>query len=146
MSKVISFLREVKAELEKGGINTEGVKFVDLVTRTSDSAHALIEEGKVTYVDSATDLTEIIIAIDKQMDSIKENKKFFILDSLSTLLVYNSPTSVEKFTHSLISKIGQHTSRGALIFVYSRDHEGVIQTISQFCDKVIRVAHEQQNW
>lgn len=128
---------KMKEELEKRDIRWEGIDFIDVVTRMSEGV--MLREKNVTYINSAAELTDLMIAIEKKMGAIQANKKFLILDSISTLLVYNSAEGVKKFTHSLIGKISRSRVKGVLIFVRSEEYSGVIQTLSQFCDKVVKI-------
>ncbi|MFH1225149.1 MAG: hypothetical protein V1676_05085 [Candidatus Diapherotrites archaeon] len=128
---------KTKEELEKRGIKWEGIDFIDVVTRMSEGV--MLRERNVTYINSAAELTDLMLAIEKKMGAIQQNKKFLILDSVSTLLVYNSAEGVKKFTHSLIGKANQNRVKGVLIFVRSDEYSGILQTISQFCDKVVKI-------
>lgn len=95
------------------------------------------EEKNVQYLESATDLTELMMFIDKRLTP--SGSPIIVFDSLSTLLVYNEPRSVEKLVHMLVGKADSFSSRLVLLMVKSREHEGTIETIGQFCSKVAQI-------
>lgn len=92
----------------------------------------------VDYLDSLGDLTELIIAVEKKLRAHKKNV-FLILDSITTLLVYNEANAVERFVHSLMGKIEEVDGKGVLIMLESDKFKEIIQTLSQFCDRVIEL-------
>ncbi len=115
----------------------ENVKYVDVITaltgrETEDTQH-------VTYLDSPLALVELNLAIADQLKALVSNKKFLILDSVSTLLVYNSPQAVEKFCHTVIAKNRNESVLGLFIMIESEEHHSVVETLAQFVDKVISI-------
>jgi KaiC/GvpD/RAD55 family RecA-like ATPase len=124
-------------ELKLCKINVENVRIIDMITKMTGLT--LLGAQNVDYLESATDLMELILLLDKRVGKIKERQKFIILDSVSTLLVYNKVPEVEKLIHALIEKVNKFKAEGILVMVKSKEHMGVIQTISQFCDRVAEI-------
>ncbi len=118
-------------------INFENVRIIDMTTKMTGSR--MIRDRNVDYLESATDLMELALLLEKRLGKIKERQKFIILDSVSTLLVYNETPQVEKLIHTLIEKVNKFKAKGILVMVKSKEHTGVIQTISQFCDRVAEI-------
>jgi len=121
----------------KRKIPFENIQIIDSSSRMTGVSSDPITN--VDYLDSPADLTELILAADKKLRLIKNNP-FIILDSVTTLLVYNEANAVEKFTHSLMGKIEETESKGVLIMLESEQFREIIQTLSQFCDRVIDMA------
>jgi KaiC/GvpD/RAD55 family RecA-like ATPase len=116
--------------LKKNSINPEKFRFIDVLTNT-------VKEEKstdaCTYVSSPSALTEISVAFSK----VSEGAKFAIVDSITTLLIYEDENSVIRFTHSLMTKtriLGQKT-----IFIALREDKdnNLIKDLHMFVDKVI---------
>lgn len=128
---------KLSSELNFHNIDINNVKFIDMTTMMVGSTP--IRAKNVSYLESATDLTELMLLLDKKLGSLRKDNCFLILDSVSTLLVYNEPAAIEKLIHALIGKINKFRARGVIIMVQSKEHEGAIQTISQFCDKVAMI-------
>lgn len=119
--------------LEREGIPRENLTYIDAVTQMIDSVK--LKGKQSVYLESPGDLVELSMAIEKAIKKLGHDKKFIIVDSLTTLLVYNTEVSVEKFTHSLSQKIGEWEIQGIFLATDSTSKQ-FIDTLSQFCDKV----------
>jgi len=119
--------------LDREGIERENLVYVDAVTEMIDSVK--LKGKQAVYLESPSDLVDLSIAIEKAVKKLGIGKKFVIVDSLTTLLVYNNEESVEKFTHALSQKIGDWEIQGIFLATDSTSKE-FIDTLSQFCDKV----------
>jgi len=119
--------------LARESIPRENITYVDAVTEMIDSIK--LKGKQAVYLASPSDLVDLSIAIEKAVKKLGNEKKFVIVDSLTTLLVYNNEVSVEKFTHSLSQKIGEWEIQGVFLATDSTSKE-FIDTLSQFCDKV----------
>lgn len=113
----------------------ENVRYVDSITAltgrgTPDLPH-------VTYLDSPLALVEMNLAITDELKKVASNLKFLVLDSISTLLVYNSPPSVEKFCHTVIAKNRNEGVVGIFLMIESEEHRSVVDTLAQFVDNVV---------
>lgn len=117
--------------------NPVTIHYIDVITFLAGKE--TIEEPNVTYLDSPLALVEIDVFIQEELQKIASSKKFLCMDSLSTLLVYNSPQSVEKFTHSVISKNRQEKTIIVLIMAESEENERVIDTLGQFVDQTTHI-------
>lgn len=113
----------------------ENVRFVDVITALT--GRATTDTASVMYLDSPLALVELNLAIADQLKALVSNQKFLILDSVSTLLVYNSPQSVEKFCHTVIAKNRQENVISFFLMIESEEHRSVVETLAQFVDNVI---------
>jgi len=86
---------------------------------------------------SPSSLTEISIAIPEALKSLQRNKKFLILDSITTLLKYNSREAVLEFVKFLASKIRSWGMVGIFFAVGQSVTDKPISQISHLCDKII---------
>ena len=66
-------------------------------------------------------------------------KKFLFLDSLSTLLIYNAPGSLAKFTHFLMTRVKLLGLNGVFMVVEKEIDEKLLSEIVHFSDRVIRL-------
>jgi len=118
--------------LERKNINISNLFFIDCITKE------LKEKAKAKncyFVGSPSNLTEIGIALDP---IFKEGKhRFVFLDSLDTLMIYNTTESVIRFAHFLTSKVRLHDLSGVLLAVHENSDEKLMVKLAQFCDKVI---------
>ena len=103
--------------------------FIDCTGKSKES------EGQVVFVSSPKALTEMSITIGKVLDLGKIDAVIF--DSLSTLLFYEEPSTVIKFTHSLISLLRYRKAAGMLLCLEGGKNTDLVKDISMFADKVV---------
>ena len=121
------------SSFKKEGISIDKMFVVDAITRT---AMVPPECSSCDYVSSPGALTELSVAISKVMDR-KEGFGYIIFDSLSTLLVYESDTTIAKFVHFLMAKV-RVAGCNAIFTVLKQDADSIlVKDINMFADKVI---------
>ncbi|MCJ7646936.1 hypothetical protein MUO65_08610 [bacterium] len=114
---------------KKSGIDLKKIFFIEC---TGNAGGGKWEQ--VVYVSSPKALTEMSITIGKVIEMGKIEALIF--DSLSTLLVYEDPSTIVKFTHSLISILRSKNVSGFLMCAKSGQSEAIIKDISMFADRV----------
>lgn len=126
----------LKKALEKNSVDTSTLFFIDGVT-VSAMGKAGTEEN-CFYVNKSSDLTGIGIAITKAMALI-ENKEnmVIILDSISTLLIYNDPNLIIRFLHMLVNKVRLNDAIGVLFSAKNAIDPIVTAQITAFSDSVM---------
>ena len=79
-------------------INNNKIKFIDCI---SHAAGIISENSNCKYVESPSELENILLEIMNSFNNIEEKlNKYLIIDSLSSLMIYNdSPIVTEFFTH-----------------------------------------------
>ncbi len=126
---------ELVNALEQEKVNIEGIQFIDTVTKMASDNER--EGPNFYYLDSPKDMLGLSVTVEKAMAAVKSKEKFLILDSLTTLLVYNKEGSVDKFVHSLASKVKAWNANGVFILMDTADKQ-TISTLAQFCDEVVK--------
>jgi hypothetical protein len=115
---------------EKKGIDTKKITFIDSVSGGVQKP----KDYKVYFVSSPKALTELSITINETM---KQNIDIMVLDSLSTLLVYEDPLTVVKFVHSIVSKIRDVNKKCVMTSLSEDAGKSILKDLSMFVDKVI---------
>ena len=133
LNKSLTALNET---LIKEKVDTSKTIFIDAISRLTGAKE--VEGKNFKYVDSPKNLIELNLAIEEAVKGMVGNKNFIIIDSVSTLLVYNKEKSVEKFVHSLTGKMRDWNAQGIFVVVESTNME-IINTLTQFCDKMIAI-------
>jgi len=130
IAKVKDYGYDLKKGLEEGHVCV-----VDLVSSNVDDA----EVDGVVYVSSASELSATQMAIEKAVKKIESNSVpgWILLDSIATLLVFNSPDSLLGFLHFLLNRIRVLEFDGIIFTVREGIDSKVIATIRQFCDEII---------
>ena len=119
---------------EKAGLPVEYLSFIDGITVVSSP----LEEGSNTFLGPAADLSNLCIATSKAVSRLNE-EKFIVLDSLSTLLIYNDGRAVAKFAHLLTEKMRRWGTSGFLLTVELNPKRDLVPQLAPFCDKVVRI-------
>ncbi len=120
--------------LEKNGIGCSGLFVIDAVSKEESRSKA---SKNISYVDSPQDLTEMEAQIIDFAKDMEMGKSFLVLDSLSTLLVYNAEKTVEKFVHGLGEKMKELGFK-TVFTIRSKTRPEIMDVLIQFCDKVVR--------
>ncbi|MBU1120450.1 MAG: hypothetical protein ABIE23_06255 [archaeon] len=135
LNRSFLFLNEL---FQSEGINIDNMKFIDAITKVTGRKEVKAEN--LVYVESPNNLVELSVEIDEAIKSVKEKPAFLIFDSISTLLIYNEIGSCEKFIHLVIGKLQESKLKGIFLMVKSDEMKGIINTLSQFCDKTIEIS------
>lgn len=92
--------KEILKCLEENKINTKKLFFIDGTSEDEPKTNNCI------FLRSKNSLTELSLAITETCKN--DAVKFIFFDSLTTLLLYNSAETVERFIYFLISKRNWH--------------------------------------
>ena len=119
------------------GINTENILFIDCVSALAGE-HA-DRKGNCVFVENPVSLESISTHLENLLSDIGPKKRFIFLDSLSTFLIYNTESSVAKFSHMLINKLRVIDTSGVFMSLEKEAPTETIQRLIQMCDKVIKI-------
>jgi len=122
--------------MERRGIDTDNIFFIDCISTILGDTP--FREDRCLFT-SPGNLTDLAVLIDQWVRDVPTEDKFLFLDSVSTLLIYNSVGTVAKFSHFLTGKMRQWGLSGILISLEKENKPKVLEDISQFCDKIITV-------
>jgi len=128
--------KRMKKILENGMIDTNRVFFIDCITETSGGKAERVKN--CLFVNSPSSLTELGISITQALQAMPGDK-FLFVDALSTLVIYNSPKSLARFSHFLMTRVKLLGLAGIFMVVEKEMGEVLLSQVKQFCDKVIKV-------
>lgn len=117
-------------------IDMEKIFTLDLVSKSQSVG--LEETGNVMYLENASALTNISIAIDECFPRI-QGKKFIFIDSITTMLIHNKPDVFARFIHSILTKMRLNRICSLLISLENETNREVRTEISQLCDKILKI-------
>ncbi|MEM4266835.1 MAG: hypothetical protein QW404_02150, partial [Candidatus Nanoarchaeia archaeon] len=124
----------IKKLMEKENIDPKIVVFIDVVTLMS---RVEAKESNCIYISGPENLTDVCIALSETINSLSGNKPYIIIDSLSTLLVYNKSDSVVKFAHIFTAKTKQYGAKGLVISAKKSSDDQFVSQVFQFFDDSI---------
>jgi len=132
VEKLLNYNIDLREALEANRIFV-----IDLMSRSVGASEV---KGSI-YVSSPSELSATQMAIEKAFERIDSGagKTWLLLDSISTLLVYNSPDAFLQFLHFLIGRLRVLQFNGVIFTVRDSIEEKVLSTIRQFCDMVIKL-------
>ena len=122
----------VKELFRKKGIDTKLMIFIDGVTKTSGGNIEKTDE--CLFIGNPENLSDISLAMDQAVTSLPPKERFVFFDSLSTLLIFNSLSTVAKFVHFIAGKMRMWKVKGIIISLEKESHKDLINELSQFCD------------
>jgi archaellum biogenesis ATPase FlaH len=123
--------------LDAKGVPSENVFFVDCISQMSGKL-AGIKRENVTYVDNPSSLEEISMFLERLLVKIKGDGKFIVLDSLSSLLIYNSDKSVREFAHFIINRARMQNITAVILSIEKKEAEDLVKTLAPMCDSELK--------
>ena len=124
--------------LNKSGIKTDRIFFIDCITSLSTSS-SVMRAGNCVFCQPQA-LTNISIALTNAIESLpKDNDKLLILDTLSTLMLYNEAGTVTRFAHVLTGKLRAWGVKSIILTLEEETDKKIIAQLGQFCDKTITI-------
>jgi archaellum biogenesis ATPase FlaH len=129
VDKLLTWKFDLREALETGKVSV-----IDSLSRSVGAD----EIKGVIYVASALELSATQMAIETSIERIdgESHKRWVVLDSISTLLVYNSAGAVLQF---LIGRLRVLHISGIILTVRNSVDEKVMSTLRQLCDMVIEL-------
>lgn len=122
----------LEKQLVRDKIDVKKIFFVDAVSRGAGSP---VESKNCSFITGAGSLTELSIEIAKKANT--GDYQYVLLDSMTTLLMYNSLENTEKFSHYMASKLRALEINGIIISLDDEKSKTLIPLISQLCDECI---------
>ncbi len=126
----------IKRVFQEHGIKLDKIFFIDCVTIQVSGAPK--REDRCLFI-SPADLTDLAVSADEWVNAIPEKEKFLFMDSLSTLLFYNSAGTLAKFSHFFTARMRLWDLTGIFMSLERESDPYFLDEISQFCDKVITI-------
>jgi len=124
--------------LKDNKLPTDNIFFIDAISKSVSNEIRLTEN--CLYIPSPSHLTDLGMALTQALESMnRRGDKFLILDSISTLLVYNDFETVAKFVHFIISRLRVFGLVGLIISIEKILDEKMINILMEMCDEVIEI-------
>jgi len=129
---VINMTNSIEAlekKIEEQGGNLENSSYICVSNNPNQK-----ENPRCEFITRQSDLTALGIRLNKSLS--KNQNKFMIFDSVSTLLVYNDQVKTIKFLNFVMSKI-RDSNTSAVYIVMKEDFKKIASSISLFADNII---------
>lgn len=120
----------IKKEMEDNKIDIKKFYFIDTLTSTVKEP---AKESICSFVSSPSDLTDIGVNFSQKCTICSAA----LIDSISTMLIYNDPNNVTKFVHTLITK-ARTLNKNLVIIALKEDNDSeLVKELHVFCNKVV---------
>ena len=127
----------ILSAMEANKIPPDNIQFIDCISMMAGKAqHG--KNGNVVFIENPSSLEEVSMYLDRMLAKVNTPKKFLFLDSLSSLLIYNTDKSVKEFTHFMINKIRLENIAGVILSIEKKEAEDLVKTLTPMCDAEIR--------
>lgn len=122
--------------LEKNGVDCGSLFIVDAISKGGGKVE---KNAKISYSDSPQDLTEMQAQIGDFIEIMPPGERFFVFDSLSTLLIYNAEKTVQRFVHLLGEKLRANGFK-AVFTIMKETRPETMNILGQFVDSVVKTS------
>jgi len=137
--------RHIIKNAEEAEIDTSNLYIIDCISQISGDA-GTEKPLNVVLVENPTSLEEMSMYTEKLLEDIKDKNRIFLMDSLSSLSIYNNPSSVDEFTHFVITKIRLGKIGGIVLSMKTKETMEQLKAIRQFYDREIEVGSAKEKW
>lgn len=123
--------------MSREGIPCDDIMFIDCVQKAFDPKK--IDIRNTVFIENPSFVEEILMEVQRIREKVSSKQKFLIIDSISSLLLYNKPEGVGELVQRLINKA--RIGGDCVIMIYSRgkDVNPLIQSIQPMMDSHIVV-------
>jgi len=117
--------------------NSKNIRFVDCVSRISGISST---DPNCTYVESPTMLEKLGLEIINHFKEADEkSEKYLIIDSLSTLMIYNDSDIVTKFFYYLVNITRSRSIHSAYLVIEEEEVDKQINKLINLTDKIEKI-------
>lgn len=135
--------REIGLDLETF-LRQKRLVLLDCITKftqTDEESRLIPLRNDVFYASSPSDLSEISVRLSEALASdISKGEKWMVLDSITTLSLYNTTGGFLRFMQFLFRKLRLLNFDGTMIVVRDESSDSMIQALKQYCSKIIFIA------
>jgi len=122
--------------LTENNINLENIVFIDCVSHSTGRIPKKAENA--VFIENPSSLEEIGMYTDKLLVRLKP-PTFILLDSLSSLLIYNTQKSVKEFVHFIINRMRVENIGGIILAEQKKEADDIVRTLIPMCDREITI-------
>ncbi len=116
------------------GISTKNLFVIDCISKPLREKTEANQENCI-FLDSPEGLTAISLAISESI-KLLEGDRILLLDSLSTLLIYNDANTVAKFSNFVINKLRTYDVNAIIFALESDIDKDIIKQVEALADEV----------
>jgi KaiC/GvpD/RAD55 family RecA-like ATPase len=123
--------------VESMGMDPNKLFFIDCAVNLAKERHEPVQN--ILKIDSPGDLSDIGVALTESLKKTPEKNGFLLLDSISTLLLFNNAKSVVKFCHFFVNLIRDSGLKGVILAIDKETDEFVKRNLYVLSDRAITI-------
>lgn len=123
--------------LRQAEIPHDGLEFIDCISAMTGQQPP--SERGVTYVDGPLLLEMIAMRAQQLMRFMPDDDRFMLMDSVSTLCLYNGPGPVTEMAHTLTTRLRLMETGGVLFALDDPRQQDMIDGVAAYCDHVVKL-------
>lgn len=124
--------KKLRVLLKGAGVVEEKLSIIDCITGGISAGVA--GDASTVFVSSPKDLTGLSIAISQ---AVKGGSNCLLVDSVSTFVLYESPVSVARFAHSVISRLRVFDKKGVFLINKDESSRALYEDLRMLVDSVV---------
>jgi KaiC/GvpD/RAD55 family RecA-like ATPase len=128
--------KQLEKNFQENNIELDKFFFIDAISRVLKTQKQ--EFNKCIMVSSPNSLIELSLAVSKVIETQKP--EVFILDSVSTLLIYEENNTITRFIHSIMAKIESSNSDFLMTVLYSDEKNKAVEELGMFANEIIQIS------
>lgn len=132
---------DVVNDLKAEGIIIDDFLFIDVLTSHYKEPE---DTENCVFLSSPTDLDSLMREVKRAVE--EEECSVIVLDTVSTLLIYQESFSIIKFTHNLVANEKTETKKLFIVLkggeVPSEDNDSLVKDLEMFADKKLDMSKE----
>jgi KaiC/GvpD/RAD55 family RecA-like ATPase len=135
---------ELDKTFKESGINTAKILYIDAISKMYGTKE--VHFDRCTYVAGPLDIEAITVALRSQFSKLQGKKTCVFLDSVTTLLLYNSMPRTLRFSQFLTKTIREMGFTGVMLSLAKGVATKKLATeLASFCDEVVEVVDKESN-
>ncbi|VVB58770.1 Uncharacterised protein [Candidatus Anstonella stagnisolia] len=124
---------QISGMLHEAGIKQDNIFFIDCVSRSMGEKS--LNAQNCVFLENPRNLTAISIAINESVKKLP-GKKLLVMDSLSTLMLYNDHVTMGRFSNFVINRMRALDVDTVLSAFEADANSDVLKQIAGFVDEV----------
>lgn len=125
----------LRSHLVDAGVNVEGIHFIDCITAMTGF---MPQNGPdVMYIDGPVMLEKAGLRAEQLLRRMPEGDRFLLVDSLTTLELYNGPQTVAEMVHGLATRLRLHDNPAAFLLLRRGAQSALEDAVAGYCDDVV---------
>jgi KaiC/GvpD/RAD55 family RecA-like ATPase len=131
---------QLSRDYRKVGIDTNKLYFIDAISKMYGEAKS--DTKKIIYTSGPLDIDSITTSLNQFLASLNNNKVCVFLDSVSTVLLYNSLPRTIRFSQFITTTLKKVGVTGVMVTVAKGEStKKLIQELEKLCDEVLDITN-----